>query len=133
MLDYGRHRAREVLGSVSTAVLATAGPAGVQAGVFPCELALEADSLALLILVPKTSDLLYNIEHEPAVTVLTTAWELRGTAWIECAEGARDRPALWKGLGAAWSALVRVRPWTLQIRRKDGWGNLETIDFQGSP
>ncbi len=57
-----------------TAVLATSGPAGVQASEFPC----EAIDLNLYLLVPQTSDHLFNLEHDSAVTLLTPEWELRG-------------------------------------------------------
>jgi len=33
---------------------------------------------------------------------------------------------------ARWCALIKVEVRLLQIRRKNGWGNLETIDLSNS-
>jgi len=59
MLDYVRQRAIEVLKVPRRAVLATSGPSGVQVSEFPC----EAIELELYLLVPQTSDHLFNLEH----------------------------------------------------------------------
>ena len=74
MLDYARQRAIEALRGHRKAVLATSGPAGVQASEFPC----EALGLNLYLLVPQTSDRLFNLEHDSTVTLLAPGWELRG-------------------------------------------------------
>jgi hypothetical protein len=73
MLDYARQRTIEALRSYRKAVLATSGPAGLQASEFPC----EALDLNLYLLVPQTSDHLFNLEHASTVTLLTPGWELR--------------------------------------------------------
>jgi len=78
MLDYARQRASEALRIPRSAVLATSGPAGIQAGEFPC----EAIDLDLYLLVPKTSDHLFNLEHDSTVTLLTAGWGLKGKAQI---------------------------------------------------
>jgi hypothetical protein len=78
MLDYARQRAIEALRCHRKAVLATSGPAGVQASEFPC----EAIDLNLYLLVPQTSDHLFNLEHDSTVTLLTAGWEVRGEAQI---------------------------------------------------
>ena len=126
MLDYARQRAVEILSLPKRAVLATSGPAGVQAGEFPC----QAIGLDLYLLVPQTSDHLFNLEHDPNVTVLTARWELKGKAQVLLT----DPPALDLDLireaEAEWCALLRIHPCKLQILRQGGWGNLETIDLQ---
>jgi len=126
MLDYARQRAVEALKTPRKAILATSGPAGVQASEFICE-AVELD---LYILVPKTSDHLFNLEHDSSVSLLTPEWELRGQAQI-IPPGIPDlRLDLLGEPDAEWCALVRVDPWRIQIRRGEGWGNLETIDLK---
>ena len=125
MLDYARQRAAEVLKVPRTAVLATSGPAGLQAGVFPC----QAVGLDLYLLVPQTSDHLFNLEHDPGVTLLTPGWELKGEAQRIPADAPPFELDLLQEPGAQWCALVQVKPHRLQIHRADGWGNLETIDL----
>ena len=132
MLNYARQRALEALKIPQKAVLATSGPAGVQAGEFPC----EAAGLCVYLWIPRTSDQLFNLEQNAAVTLLTHAWELKGTAQIVQPGAAgfeadlliKRRPDEdW----LEWCVLVRVEPAQVQIRREAGWGNCETIDFEG--
>ena len=126
MLDYARQRASEALRIPRSAVLATSGPAGILAGEFPC----EAIDLDLYLLVPKTSDHLFNLEHDSTVTLLTAGWELKGKAQI-IPPGVSDlRLDLLREPGAEWCVLVRIDPWQMQIRREEGWGNIETIDLK---
>lgn len=128
MLDYARQRASEVLKIPRSAVLATSGPAGVQVS----ELPYEAIDLELYLLVPKTSDHLFNLEHVSVVSVLTDKWELKGEAQILYPNSADLKLELLQEPRAQWSVLVRVRPCKLQIRKEEGRGNLETIDIQSS-
>jgi len=127
MLDYARLRAIEVLKDTRNVVLATSGPAGVQASEFPC----EALGLDLYILVPQTSDHLFNLEHETTVTLLAAGWELKGEAQIVDPGTVDLELNLMQAPGAAWCALVRITPCQVQIRREGGWGNIETIDLKG--
>ncbi len=128
MLDYARQRAMEALGTSRTAVLVTSGPAGVQASEFPCE-ALDLD---LYLLIPQTSDHLFNLEHDVAVTLLTAKCEIKGTAQIISGGTLNLELDFLREQGAAWCVLVRVKPSQMQIRREQGWGNLETIDLPSS-
>ncbi len=130
MLNYARQRALEALKIPQKAVLATSGPAGVQASELPC----EAAGLSVYLLVPRTSDHLFNLEQNPAVTLLTQAWELKGDAQVI----QLNPPSLeLDRLGETgpyvdwleWCVLVRVEPAQVQIRREAGWGNWETIDL----
>jgi hypothetical protein len=127
MLDYARLRAIEVLKAARIAVLATSGPAGVQASEVTC----EAAGLYLYILVPQTSDHLFNLEHETTVTLLAAGWELKGEAQMVAPGTANLELDLLHDPGAAWCVLVQVTPYQLQIRREGGWGNIETIDLKG--
>ncbi len=123
MLDYARERAREVIKLLRTAVLATDGPAGLQLSELPC----QALGLEIYLLLPQTSDHLFNLEHNPAITLLTSAWKLKGEASILAGEkmdlGLLRRPE------AAWSVVVRVTPVRIHILGDRGWGNIETIDL----
>jgi hypothetical protein len=123
MLNHLHQRVTETLSAAKAATLSTYGAAGIQANVFPCE-AVEA---ALYLLVPRTSDHLFNLEYNPEVVVTTETWQLRGTACI-----APDRPAglvLLQQPDAAWCEVVAVHPTRLQIEWPDGLGYAETIDM----
>jgi hypothetical protein len=126
MLDYARQHAIEALKIPRKAVLATSGPAGLQASEVPC----EAIGLNLYLLVPQTSDHLFNLEHAGSVTVLTAGWELKGEAQVISPNAPDFEPGLLQEPVAEWCVLVRVDPCQIQIRRVGGWGNLETIDLK---
>jgi hypothetical protein len=125
MLDYARQRAAEVLKVPRSVVLATSGPAGLQAGVFAC----QAIGLNLYLLVPRTSDQLFNLECNPVVTVLAPRWELKGEAQLIPADTPLFELDILQEPGAPWCVLVQVKAHRLQIHRTDGWGNLETLDL----
>lgn len=125
MLDYARQRALEALQIPRSVVLVTSGPAGIQTGQFPC----EAIDLALYLLAPKTSDHLFNLEHDSTVTLLAAGWELKGQAQIIPPGVSHPNLHLLRKPGAEWCMLVRIDPCRLQIRRQAGWGNIETIDL----
>lgn len=126
MLDYARARAIQVLKLPRRAVLATHGPAGLQASEFPC----EAVDLDLYLLLPWTSDHLFNLELDASVTLLTASWELRGEAQLVSPTALDSELELLKEPGAQWCALVLVDPSRIQIRRPQGWGYLETIELK---
>ncbi len=125
MLDYAHQRAREILQDLQSAILVTNGPGGLQASEFPC----EAGNLYVYVLVPQTSDHLFNLEHQSEVTLVNRVWELKGEARIVKPLEVEVDLALLQKPGAEWCALVCVVPRQLQIRRMTGWGNLETLDF----
>jgi hypothetical protein len=125
MLDYARQRAVEVLKVPRRVVLATSGPAGLQAGTFAC----QAIGLDLYLLVPRTSDQLFNLEHDPNVTVLAPEWELKGKAQRTPAEAPQIELDFIQEPAAPWCVLVKIKPHRLQIHRANGWGNLETLDL----
>jgi hypothetical protein len=126
MLNYARQRAIEALRIPRRAVLATSGPAGLQAGEFPC----EAVELNLYLLVPKTSDHLFNLEHDSSVTLLTAGWEVKGEAEVISPNALDLGLDLLREPGVEWCELVRVDPCRMQVRREGSWGNLETIDLR---
>ena len=123
MLNHLRQRVTETLSAAKVATLSTHGAAGIQANIFPCESA----GLRLYLLLPRTSDHLFNLEHNREVVVTTEAWQLRGVAGIapDCPAGL----ALLHQPDAAWCEVVAVRPTRLQIERQGGLGHAETIDI----
>jgi hypothetical protein len=125
MLDYAHQRAIKALKIPRAVVLVTSGPAGVQAGEFPC----EAKELVVYLLVPRTSDHLFNLEHNCRATLLAVGWELTGEAQIVAAGAPGLELDLLQEPGAEWCALVCVEPLRIQIKRTGGWGNIETIDL----
>ncbi len=74
MINYARERAEEILKTARTAILATNGPTGVQVGEFSC----ESFELQLYLLLPQTSDHLFNLEQDDRVALHTEQWELTG-------------------------------------------------------
>jgi hypothetical protein len=106
-------------------ILATKGPDGVQVSEFPC----EALDLKLYLLVPQTSDHLFNLEHVSTVSLLTEIWDLKGEAQTLSPDSNNLKLDILREPQAQWSVLVRVRPIKLQIRNGEGWGNLETLDI----
>lgn len=132
MLDYARQRAREALIASHTAVLVTSGTAGIQASEVPC----QAVDLVLYLLVPQTSDHLFNLEQSTNVTLLSSDWELKGQAHVLSAGAQSPEPELlrqynaFRQPGSEWCAVIRVEPTRMQIRRAGGWGNIETIDLE---
>jgi hypothetical protein len=125
MLDYTRERVRDTLRPTQTAVLATSGPSGAQAGEFPC----EAIGLDLYFLLPQTSDHLFNLEKDNRVDILTKDWELRGQAHVLLPNEELPqltRPDMHR---SEWHVLVRVKPIQIHILNQTGWGAAETFDL----
>jgi hypothetical protein len=123
MLNHLRERVTETLSTARTVTLSTHGAAGIQANVFPC----EAVDLRLYLLLPRTSDHLFNLEHNPEVVATTEIWQVRGVARV-----APERPAglnLLQQPDAAWCEVVMLRPTRLQIEWPGGSGHAETIDI----
>jgi hypothetical protein len=124
MLSHLRQRVTETLSAARTATLSTHGAAGIQANVFLC----GAIETTLYLLVPRTSDHLFNLEHNPEVVVTTETWQMRGVACI-----AAEWPAglaMLEQPDAAWCEVVAVRTMRLQIERPGGPGYAETIDVE---
>lgn len=104
MLAHLRERVVEALGAVQEVLLATSGPAEIQASRVPC----EAQELRLYLLVPRASEHLFNLEQQPEIVVVNREWELRGRARV-LRNG--ERPAdlgLGRRAEAEWSEWVEV-------------------------
>ncbi len=125
MLDYVRKRAIEALKSPRFIVLATNGPAGLLASEFPC----ESVGLSLYILIPKTSDHLFNLEMNSTVTLVAIGWELKGEARIVSLTELDLQLNLLNTPDIIWCQLIQIDPKQIQFRHEEGWGNIETIDL----
>jgi len=128
MLDYARQRAIQALKIPRRAVLVTSGPARVQVSEGPC----AAIDLKLYLLLPQTSDHLFNLEYDPSITLLAANWVLKGTARIIPPNVLNLELGLFQVSEEEGCILVQVDPSQVQIRREQGWGNLETIDVISS-
>lgn len=62
--------------------------------------------------------------------MLTDKWELKGEAQIMSLQAKVPGLKILQQPEVEWSTLVKVSAYKLQIRREEGWGNLETIDFE---
>jgi len=126
MLAYLRQHVATTLAPAASATLATSGPAGLQADLFPC----VARGTLLYLLLPCTSDQLLNLDSDSQVVVTAAGWQVRGRARVL---DSTDQPAI--GLlmdepGAPWSLVVEVHPTRVTIAQRQGWGVAETIDLE---
>jgi Pyridoxamine 5'-phosphate oxidase len=125
MINYARERAIEVLKTADTVVLATVGLNGVQASKF----LFEAVELDLYLLVPRTSDHLFNLEHDDRVALHTEQWELTGKGRVLSSEEEWPQISMLPKTGTAYYILIKVVPSQIQVLRPEGWGPAETIDL----
>ena len=123
MLSQLRQRASEVLSTVRQIVLSAGGPADIQAEVLPC----EAVGLALYVLVPRTSDLLFNLESNGLVVATADTWHLRGKASLLRPGGYPDQLAIARAPEAAWGEIIVIHPTRLYLRNSGT--ESETIDI----
>lgn len=125
MLDHLRQHIAATLEHTRSATLSTSGPAGLQAQVVQC----AASGIKLYLLLPRTSDQLLNLEHDPDVIVTTAEWQVSGRARVvaqaECAAA-----LLLAAPDAPWSQVVEVQPTRISIAQRAGWGAAETIDLE---
>jgi hypothetical protein len=121
MLDKLRERAAQILAQTDSCTLASTGPAGLQASMVRC----AGRQTTLYLLVPDTSDHLFNLESEPNVAITTETWRLHGTA--EIVKGSTD---LFLADQSQWHTVFRVTPVRMHILPNSGVENYaETIDF----
>jgi hypothetical protein len=126
MLNHLRQHIAATLEQARSATLATSGPAGLQAHVVPC----AASGVQLYLLLPRTSDHLLNLEHDPAVVVTTAEWQVSGRARIVTEVGCAAALRLLTAPDAPWSVVVEVQPTRVAIAQRTGWGAAETIDLE---
>ncbi len=126
MMDYARQRTIEALKTACTTVLATSGPAGILESEHPC----EALGLVLYLVLPGTSDHLFNLEQDRRVALLTDEWGLRGVGRVLSSAETQPELKRLQPLLNDWYVLVKILPTQIQVRRRDGWGDVETIDLE---
>jgi hypothetical protein len=85
MLDKLRAEALALIAATARCTMSTTDPAGVQAAVVACMVRDDA----IYMLVPSTSDQLFNIEHHSEVVLTSPLWHLRGTAHAPAEEDGR--------------------------------------------
>lgn len=128
MLELLRNRIKSALSAETAATMSTNGPGGIQAGFFPC----QADHLTLYLLVPSSSDVLYNLESQSAVVVTTPGWQLEGQAHMLPLSEAPPTITLDRSPRAAGCLLVAVTFQRMHFNWSEGWGYRETIDCNGN-
>ena len=127
MLESLRLRVAHALKAETAATLSTNGPGGIQAGFFPC----EADGLTLYLLVPASSDVLFNLETETAVVITTPGWQMEGEAGVRPLVQAPPTFRLANSPQAPGCVLVVIRCRRINFNWTEGWGYRETIDCDG--
>jgi len=121
MLNKLRDRAAKLLADTTSCTLATTGPAGVQVSIVRC----AGQGSNLYLLLPNSSDHLFNLEVEPEVALATERWHLRGTARLRS-----RRNDLFEADQFPWHVVVQVRPLRLHIQPDSGNEQAVTIDFE---
>ena len=106
MLNHLRQHIAATLANARSATLASSGPAGLQAQVVPC----AASGVQLYLLLPRTSDQLLNLEHDPSVVVTTAEWHVSGRARVVTGAECAAALLLLKAPDAPWSVVVEVQP-----------------------
>jgi hypothetical protein len=127
MLLHLRARVAEIMAETHQALLATCGPADIQAGIYPC----EAEGVRLYMLVPRASDHHYNLEMSQDVVVTTHRWQARGKARSLAPEATPRSLRLGASEAVEWSVLLEIVPTRLQIAAESGGPYVETIDVTG--
>lgn len=125
MLEHLRQRIVQTLADTRMITLSTHGPAGLQSGHFECELV----DVRLFVLIPHTSDHLFNLETNPEVVVVNNNWNLRGLARQILPEMAPPCLRLMHTPESHWSTLVEIKPRRVNIRGEATTGYGETIDI----
>jgi hypothetical protein len=128
MFDKLRARALAAIEAAGHCTLSTAGPARVQASIVTC----LVHSGCVYLLVPSTSDQLFNLEHAAEVVLTTAEWSLRGAALLLAASDGLHVTAplaLHERARATAQVLVEVFPLRMQLVANATSLFPETIDF----
>ena len=125
MLHQLRQRASEVLSNTHQVVISTDGPAEIQVEALRC----QALGLFLFVLVPRASDLLFNLENGTAVVATADTWQARGAAHVLARARYPEQLRIHRMPEAEWSELVEIRLTRLQLRPLPGQGPVETLDI----
>ena len=120
MLDRLRDQAFHALAATSHCTLSTAGPAGLCAST----VALAVRSSRLYVLIPNTSDHLFNLEQENVVALTAEAWELTGQATSIAASESPFTPQQ-----TTWAVAFQITPQRMHLPPDDEDHTHRTIDF----
>lgn len=108
-----QQRVSELLQGYDRAILATCGPAGPQISMVP----YAVKGLTIYLSLPHNSDLLFNLETNPVLALLTASWRLQG-------KGAVVKETV---PFPHWQTIVIVTGTNLHVL--DEQHTVETIDF----
>jgi hypothetical protein len=125
MLDTLQHTVREAFRMTREVILATDGAAGILAQRFPA----EGRELRIYLLVPATSDHLYNLEGCAKLALAAENWDLTGSGRILEVDEAAEDLGLLKTANVHWSRILEVEPQRMHLYRKENQAVEETIDF----
>lgn len=120
MLDRLRDQAFQALAATGHCTLSTMGPAGLCAS----NVALAVESSRLYVLIPNTSDHLFNLEQESVVALTAETWELTGQA-TEIASG--ESP--FTPQQSPWAVVFQIMPQRMHLPPDDEEHTYRTIDF----
>lgn len=120
MLDRLRDQAFQALTATSHCTLSTVGPAGLCAS----NVALAVESNRLYVLIPNTSDHLFNLEQDTAVALTAETWELTGQAAQIAADESPFTPQQ-----TAWAVVFQITPQRMHLPPDDADHTHRTIDF----
>ena len=123
MLDKLRDQALNTLAAGSDCTLSSSGPAGLQASLIPYRVADHK----IYILIPITSDHLFNLETEPRVILTTPEWQLIGAAAM--IEPTPSLLALFTLPETRWRQWVEITPQRVQLEPGQAQPRI-TVDFQ---
>ena len=119
MLDWLRREATDWLAGITACILASAGPAGVQAS----QVDGLSQGLRLYLLLSTESDHLLNIEATGEVALAGDGWRLTGEG--RCLG---DNPGPWMLTRQPWQIVVEVIPARLYLDGDNGQAR-KSIDF----
>ncbi|HYF66238.1 MAG TPA: pyridoxamine 5'-phosphate oxidase family protein [Herpetosiphonaceae bacterium] len=129
MLDKLRAEALALIAATPHCILATAGPAGIQASMVTC-LVREG---RIYVLVPSTADHLFNVDQGTEIVVTTGSWQLRGIASIVGnGEQGRVSTAIRADTRAGGLTVIAVAPTRIQLFAVGARLHPATIDFDGA-
>ncbi|MDO8674136.1 MAG: hypothetical protein Q7O66_22215 [Dehalococcoidia bacterium] len=125
MQEKQRQRVTEALSTARQVVLSAGGPAQIQAEVLAC----EAIGLILYVLVPRTSDLLFNLEIGTLVVATADIWQGRGAARLLPTGEYPNGLTIACTPQAQWCELIEIQPTQMILQKRPGLIRGETIDI----
>ena len=120
MLDKLRAQAFQAFFATPNCTLSTVGPAGLRAS----NVALAVESDCLYMLIPNTSDHIFNLESEQTIVLTARKWQLSGSAnQVDIVK------VPFTGQQVAWSVAYQVTPLRVHLAPDDENQQPRTIDF----